>query len=51
MKKLCGYLKSIYHYYQDPKGHHDIVDYARAGLIVLATVVVVFVAIRLICEK
>lgn len=51
MKKLCGYLKSIYQYYKDPKGHHDIVDYARAGLIMVTTILVALVVIRLICEK
>ncbi|MDF2564729.1 MAG: hypothetical protein K0Q53_1124 [Massilibacillus sp.] len=51
MKNLCGYLKAIYHYYQDPKGHHDIVDYARASLIMVTTIVVVLIAIKLICEK
>lgn len=51
MKKLCGYIRSIGNYYKDAKGHHDIVDYTKAFLIILATIVVVLVLIRLICEK
>jgi len=35
MEKLRAYWRSAVAYYHTPKGHHDILDYGRAVLIIL----------------
>ena len=35
MGRFLGYLRTVRNYWNDNKGHHDIVDYSRALIIML----------------
>ncbi len=51
MEKIHGYIKTICNYYNDVKGHHDIVDYLRAISVMIMTMSIVFAMIYFIFEK
>lgn len=51
MEKIHGYIKTICNYYNDVKGHHDIVDYLRAIGVMIMTMIIVFAMIYFIFEK
>jgi hypothetical protein len=47
MEKLKGYCRTLALYYKNPKGHHDIIDYARCGALIIAAVGISYAAIWL----
>lgn len=38
MKLLTGYWRTLGQYWRDPKGRHDIIDYGRAAVFLLLTI-------------
>ena len=38
MDRFLGYLRTVRNYWNDNKGHHDIVDYSRALIIMLLSI-------------
>ena len=41
-----GYLRTLRNYLQTPKARHDLKDYARAGLLILLTALIVALIVR-----
>lgn len=41
-----GYLRTLKNYLQTPKARHDLKDYARAGLLILLTALIVALIVR-----
>jgi len=50
MKCLAAYWRSVQRYWQTPKGHHDIVDYARAIVIIIGVMIAAVLLVRVICQ-
>lgn len=46
MRTIWLYVKALMDYYQTAKARHDLMDYARAGMIILA----VMVLVRIVAE-
>ena len=40
---LSAYLRTLRQYWRDPKGHHDIVDFAAAAVVIAAATLAVIV--------
>ena len=47
MNKLYGYARTAHQYWQDPKGRHDLADFAAALAIVSSVAALVTVVMRL----
>lgn len=45
-EKFLGYARAVRNYLRTPKARHDLKDYARAGLMILFTTLIVALIIR-----
>jgi len=46
VKKFFAYFVTLKNYFQTPKGHHDFLDYLRAGFIIFLTAGIIFLILR-----
>lgn len=50
MYKVLSYIKLYYRYLQTPKGRHDFIDYVKACLIIILSIILVLRIVSLVCE-
>ena len=46
IKNLVGYARTLRNYLRTPKARHDFKDYVRAVLMILATTLIIFLAVK-----
>jgi len=49
LKKIWGYMKTLYQYIQTPKGNHDFFDYLQFFFLIGLISVALFMVIKWIC--